>query len=361
MNILLIGQYRVRGDGWTEATRSLIKSIQTIKDVNLTITNINMANKPPQQELEFKHLEKKQNKFDVVLQKVIPSLYYYNADFGQNIGLNVFETELPKSHPYIYKISNLLDKATVTTQLEKDWLSSYTNTPVFAIGEAIDIDKYKNTFQPIHPIFQDKSVFKFLFSGEATERKNLDALLKAYLTEFNYNENVALVVKTNNDVAEQVNRVKKGLRISNDKYPITCLINQPLTDEQMASLHQYSDCLVVPSKGESFCRGAAESIAAGKPVITTDNIGTSYIVQDGGWLVNSRTEQCYCEQSPLPELYSGLETWEEISVLDLRRCMREALNKEIYQEKCNAIKNFELAKQFAYETIGYNLYKAITA
>jgi hypothetical protein len=147
MNILLVGQYKIRGDGWSEATRSLIKSIQTIPDVNLTLRNINMANKPTQIEREFLNLEENYSNYDIVLQKIMPTLFTYDASYKQNIGMCVFESILPKSHQYIYRISSMLDKVTVTSDLEKNWLSKVTNVPVFNIGEAIDIVKFKQPQQ----------------------------------------------------------------------------------------------------------------------------------------------------------------------------------------------------------------------
>lgn len=362
-DVLLIGQYKIRGDGWSECTRSLIKAIQTRPEIKLHICNINMANRPPTPETEFTHLETKLDKYDVVLQKVLPNLFHYDSHFGQNIGMCVFETELSKSHPYIYRISNLLDKVTVTNNLEYSWLSKITKTPVFPIGEAIDIKKYEKHFQPVHPIFQDASIFKFLCTAEATERKNLSALIKAYLTEFSFRDNVALVIKTSNDLGPEIEKIKNTLRKSNNHhYPIICLINGIISEDQMASLYQYSDCFVVPSKGESFCRGAAESIAAGKPVICTRDIGTGEFISNGGWLVDSRTESCYVEQPPVPELCTYQELWQDISILDLKRCLREAFSdKDLYKHICENIKNLDLAEQFSYEFVGNNLLKVIEA
>lgn len=364
MKILLVGQYKVRGDGWSEATRSLIKSIQTLPNVELTIRNVNMANRGPSTETEFASLEQAKGPFDVVLQKVLPSLFTYDASFKQNIGLCVFESILPKNHQYIYRISNLLNKVTVTNNLESQWLREITNTPVFPIGEAIDIDKYKQVYQPIHPIFQDKSIFKFLFSGEDTERKNLQALVRAYFTEFKQNENVTLVIKTNTDVGPKIEKIKQSLRKSiHGKYPIVAVINQHIAENDMASLYQHSDCLVVPSKGESFCRGAAEMIAAGKPVITTDNIGTAdFMHANAGWIVKSETQPCYCEQPPVADIYTCEEKWQEIDILHLQDCLRQAYSdKELYQYKCEKIKELKIAEQFSYKTIGRRLLGVIEA
>lgn len=359
LNILLIGQYRIKYDGWTEATRSLIKSIQTIPSINLTIKNINMANKPSTPETEFKDLEKTQASYDTVLQKIIPDLFTYDSRFNQNIGMCVFETKLPRCHEYIYRINSLLNKVTVTNSLENKWLSQIVDIPVFTIGEAIDIHKYDNVaYPPINDLFAQKNLFKFLFAGENTERKNIVALLKAYLTEFEANENVCLVIKSGNNIEGLIEHIRKSLRKNfHGLYPMICVINQFLPEEQMAALYAQSHCFVVPSRGESFCRGAAESIAAGKPIITTDNIGTKdFVTEDTGWIVKSTETISYCEQPPMPELYSAIETWQEIDVLDLMSKMRQAFsNKELYNHKCDNLNNLNIKDKFSYTTVGKNI------
>jgi glycosyltransferase involved in cell wall biosynthesis len=218
--------------------------------------------------------------------------------------------------------------------------------------------------KPIHPIFQDKKIFKFLYTGEDNERKNIDALLKAYLSEFNYHENVALIIKTNNDIGQKVENIKQSLRKSyNGQYPIICLINNFLSEAQMTSLYQYSDCFMVTSKGESFCRGAAESLAAGKPVITNNKIGTvDFVNSDVGWIVPSTDVPAYCERPPISELYTCQEQWQDISIYDLQSSMRAAASdKELYKYKCDNIQKSNISQQFSYKYIGQRLLQALEA
>lgn len=356
MNILFIGQFRINGDGWTEASKSIARSFAT-QDCNLVLRNINMANQPPNpldNDL-IPFYNKKLSHYDVVIQKVLPNLLTYDARFKQNIAIEVFETEFPKTHPWINRFK-LMDKLFVGSLEEKRWVSNYHNK-VYNIGEAIDTTITEKKYQPIHPIFE-QNLFKFYCINSASERKNLNTLITAYFRAFTSNDNVVLILKTAN-INEEINRIKNSLRLhfNANRYPPIVLINNHLTDDQLNSIHAYCDCFVTPSKGESFSRTAATALIFGNPVISTDKIGiTDYLYEDMGWLVPSIKTYVNCYNPPMAEIYRGNEQWYEIKESALIDAMQEAyLDKELFKYKKQVIKNSSIKDALSYKTIGKKL------
>lgn len=360
MNILFISQFNIHGDGWTEAAKDLARSLLT-QDCNLVLRNINMANRPPEvPDADLApYLKKKIPHYDVIIQKVLPNLVTYDSRFKQNILIPAFETELPSTHEWINRFK-LVDKIFVFSKDEKRWLSNY-HKKVFKIGEAIPTNIVDKSYPNIHPIFNDKT-FKFYSINSLTERKNLDAIIKAYFRAFTSNDNVILVLKTG-EITDHINRLRDSLRIyfNKTKYPPIMLINQHLPEEQINSIHHHSDCFVTSAYGEAFSRTAATALVHGNPVISTDHIGISdYLTNDMGWLIPSYKTYSNCTQPPLVDIYRGNETWYQIDEIKLVDAMKEAYtNKQLFLEKKNNILKSNISNEFSYETIGKNIIEAL--
>ena len=359
MNILFIGQFRINGDGTTEAAKSLARAIRTIPNVNLTIRNINMANKSPSAlDIDLIDLEKKSNHYDFIFEKVLPDLYFWQSP--KVVAFHVFETEL-NNHIWLNRLNNLTDIVCVPSQQEKSWLDKKLKIPCHAISEPIDIDKYRIKY-PRLDMFQDNT-FYFTIVGENIPRKNIMGAVLAYLAEFNHNENVMLIIKTNMNITDSIHHMKNSLRryMRGTKYPPICLITNWLNEDQICSLIQHSNIILCPSFGEAFHRPSAYSIALGRPVIFTSGIGVgSYVTEDYGWIIDSYKDCVYCETPPVPNIYTSDEYHYVPSINSFRGCMRQSFSdKDLYNQKRENIRASNIAEMFRYETVGKKIEKII--
>lgn len=361
-NILVISPYRQSPtDGWSASSRSFIRALNTTGN-NITLRNIYMASNKGPIEQDLLDLENtKFDHYDIIFQRVIPSLVNWDNRFKQNIALPFFESQLPKYHPWINPL-NTMDKIFVASKTEKTWLSKLVKAKVYNITEPVDINLYKQNHQPIAELSCDKS-FKFYTICEAGERKNLSQLIKAYLSTFSINDNVILVIKTNQDITQDILKIKRSIRrfFQDGKYPPIFLLSHILPETVLQSLHKHCDCFILPSLGESICRPAIDALGYNNPVICTNNIGTSDFITDKyGWLVKSELTPCYIENPPIPEIYTSNEYFYNPSQSDLIRCMKEAYyNKSLYQYKRQNIKDSNIIENFKYESVGKELMKAI--
>lgn len=109
------------------------------------------------------------------------------------------------------------------------------------------------------------SPYIFYSIGAWGERKNLLGLIKAYLTEFRADEDVRLVIKTNQIDDHAIEALKCGTNL--EEFPMVIFETHWMSEADLLAFHQDCDCYVTATRGEGFGLGAFEACALGAPVI----------------------------------------------------------------------------------------------
>jgi glycosyltransferase involved in cell wall biosynthesis len=300
---------------------------------------------------------------DVVIQNVLPHLMQFDGNFEKNIALFYTETTNLGRTNWAMKL-NLMDECWVAHESSIACCkNSRVTQPVSVVPIPTDLERFESNCKKMEIDVLDDDTFVFYFIGELTPRKNLEALLLAYHTEFHYSENVALTIKTSmngeNEASttkkarELCNQVRDKIRLYDDPngFLVDAIITKRLTEEQMWGFHKLGNCFVMPSFGEGWNIPAMDALGFGNPVITTDICGGSLVTEDVGWLVKSHEEPVTYAKAPLIDIYTGRETWNRIDILALRKAMREAFeDRKLLKQKGDAGR--EHVKQFSYEQIG---------
>lgn len=373
MNILYIGPYR-QTDGWGHAARDYIKALLT-QNINLAIRPIYMSPRDSflqNDDLDEDFLECEQrdaNDSNHIIEHVLPNLYRkYRRPTHlicklESAGL----VNTPWGQMFTVPDSVLLTSA---QEVEESLSCGVKNA--FKIGEPVDVEKFNSPYQRIK--FIPERSFNFYFIGEIIERKNLEALLIAFHTEFHTEENVNLVLKLTKPgvpehlLSQEANSyiydIKKNMRIYSDvsMYKKEILITNYIPEEEMWALHRSCDCFVMPSKGEALCRPLVDSIGFGNtPIITRGTSMEDVVSEKTGYIADSRPEPILTRQSYIPNMYTSRESWHSIDIFSLRKKMREAYDnreKEIRKEKIE--NGIDMVKNvFSHETIGKNIIKAL--
>jgi glycosyltransferase involved in cell wall biosynthesis len=338
-NILFIGPFK-QADGWGQAAREYIKALRTTGH-NIQIRPVFFINKQVEelefdiQELEFKTLDR----FDAVIQNVLPQFFEYNKNYGVNIGLTAIETS-KWENVWPRKIE-MMDQVWVPSEYSSHCIKrSCRKDNVKIIPIPQEIERAQGNIKPLYSnsdILKDKFVFYFI--GEYIERKNLDMLVKAFHIEFYRNEPVELLIKTNRlgteprDLAQiLVNRfdnIKEnlGLYSSTQDYKSELIITDRISNEEMNAIHKQCNCFVMPSSGEAWSIPAADSAVFGNYVIMTDTGASEF----ADILVESTLTNVDTKDKPLSGLFTAKELWLQPNFLSLRRAMRKAYN--MYLEK----------------------------
>jgi glycosyltransferase involved in cell wall biosynthesis len=140
-------------------------------------------------------------------------------------------------------------------------------------------------------VVQTEKKFKFLFVGGTIRRKGIDILLEAYINIFSCKDDVTLIIKDfgtdsfymNQNFIHRIDEIKKM-----PNSPEIIYINRNLKESELASLYNYSSCLVHPYRGEGFGLPVLEAMACGKPVIVTKGGATDdFCKEEHSYLIDA--------------------------------------------------------------------------
>lgn len=335
MKVLFIGPYRQQ-DGWGQSARSLISSLLTT-DVDLSLRPLYLARTPMIESSIYDILERKTDKYDVIIQNCLPEQFsYYHG--SKNIGFFCSETHNLQFTPWITSC-NLMDEIWTHSTIEKEELiKSGAEIPVYSIGGSIDIAKFQN---PPERKFTENFIFYFIGGGE---RKNVNALITAFHREFDRCEPVELVLKITGQDQQTINDItefKRKLAIYPhvEQYKTEQIIPNYLSESQIDELHVNCDCFVCPSHGEAWCYPALDALGFGNtPIISSFTGMTDFITHQNGYHIATIQVPVICQNRPLQYIYTAREYWMEPSILHLQDLMRKAYNNKInktleYKEK----------------------------
>lgn len=350
-NILYIGPF-TSASGWGQCAIAMARSM---KEVGLDFAMYDFKLDQTSQSIPddlSENFNAKLEKTDFIIQNTLPEYFYYDSRFKKNIGKFVFETDLSMSSWPIH--AQFMDQCWVTTN-EEAKLFNHPN--VHAIGEAIDVSIADKRYEPVNEIQITGNDYTFYTIAEFNERKNLETLIRGYLEEFTCYDSVALVIKTSDPKVEELAvKIRSSMRIYNIDYmyPQIFVIPHFLSEEDINRLHYEANCFVCTSRGESFCRPAAEAAVFGNQVIYTDQIGIQEYMTTSGRRIDSQKESCLVANPPMPHLYTSSESWYNPSTSSLKKHMRQAYqNREVCYDP-------ELVREaVCYKTIGENIKKCL--
>ncbi|RWX78758.1 glycosyltransferase [Neorhizobium lilium] len=213
-----------------------------------------------------------------------------------------------------------LDLVCVTSKFTQIALqNSGLTVPTAVVGNGID----KELFNLRRRKRRAKDRFRFLHISSCFARKAADKLVQAFVEEF-YGENVELHIKTFDNPH---NNIREIISSYGDRAKNITSNFANLSQLEIRQLYLKSDCLVAASRGEGFLLPAAEAMAVGLPVITTDAGGQAdFCDNTTAWLVKSTAVASETHMS-----LSG-SYWYEPDLQSLRRQMRlvyEATDQEL--------------------------------
>ncbi len=134
-----------------------------------------------------------------------------------------------------------------------------------------------------------KSQFTFIFSGKVTFLKGVDILVEAYKQVSAYHKDFRLKFIGPLGDAGYLLKEQKGNSIT---------WMGTMSQDELVKEYQGADCLILPSRYDSYGMVVAEALACGVPVIISDMVGTKKLVTEGknGWVVRSGNAQALAER-----------------------------------------------------------------
>ena len=193
------------------------------------------------------------------------------------------------------------------------------------VARGLDTDLYRPGAEPM-AIPQTRG-FNFLSVFDWHHRKGPDLLLRAYLSEFRADEDVALILKVyqiNNSSldleAEIADFIECEMGLTLEGTPPIVLLNGFLPYSEMPRLYASADVFVLPTRGEGW-GPFLEPMACGLPVIATRWSGMlDYLDDSNSFPIDLDGVEAVSPQNDV-EIFAG-HRWAAPSVDHLRRQMR---------------------------------------
>lgn len=374
MNALFIGPYR-QNDGWGAATRDYIKAIATqIK--NITIRPIylasNVIDSLDNDLLAYEN--SRYSHYDIVFQKALPQCLVPQNLTKKNVGIFTLETNNISHSNSIHLINQMSEICVPSTQEAQSLKISGVKIPIRAISQPLNTEYIKQHIQSNNKLTFDPLTsrsFKFYTIGEYIDRKNILDIVLAFNLAFDITDNVSLIIKTSKPgynpqqshqlIKKDISQLKQRMNIGlyKDK---EIILTDRLSDINLMALHNACDCFVSASKGEAFCRPAAEALCFGNTPIVTDHTGmTSFINDKNGLLIHSHKAPVVTTERTLSnnfDIYNAYEHWYQPNIYSLIEHMKKIYNMYKNNKEELSIKRqagIESIEQFTYEKIGQNI------
>jgi len=347
--VLYIGHLLEGFSGWSRASYEYIRALSTQFDVVARPVRLNRDIRPPDDIVDCINKPISGSKYCV--QHVLPHFLEFSSQFEKNVGIAILESNNLLENDWIRRI-NLMDEVWVPY----DYKENSITKQIRKVPHAANLANYEVSQEVELP-----PGYNFYTICDFTRRKNLNAIIRAFHTEFSVNEPVNLILKLSkfntspSDCAkladEMSHTIKNALKLySRGAYKNDYLITHDLNEFEINGLHKGCDCYVSSAYGEAFGWPIFDSMAHGNTVIALDQGGPIEYLQyyDNKHLVESHKEPCFAALDTFDQLYSSFETWDVVSILGLQRAMRKA-----YEEKKKTEAEGKLVVgKFSYTAVG---------
>ena len=216
-------------------------------------------------------------------------------------------------------IANKLDLIVVPT---RHGANSLINSGVFTRVEVVPPPIDTNRYHPTNIMDIDSNVpkFKILAFLDPTPSCNWIDIILSYLEEFNRDEDVVLMVKTN---SKYVSDVVTALHTKHRNAGKILVFPAIMHEDYMPRLYSTADILYAPARGKSVGMSYLQSLSCGTPVLCSDTGGhMDYMSIVNGYIAQSIPYPA--SSSDMEPQYNELLTW--CRPTDIGRMLRSAYN-----------------------------------
>lgn len=363
-NILMIAPFQSKS-GWGEASCDMARAMKLAGlDISIFDMRLDQSYVPIPDDLQDVFKKPVDNP-EFLIQKLLPEYFYYDGRFKYNIGNFVIETNEIDNHWPAH--CEMMDALMFNTQKE---CNLFPDHKTYAVGECVNPIK-SFYFPEVNSFKHSQRTYVFYTIAEHSDRKNLKDLITGYISEFSYKDDVALVIKTNDDsLKDKIIHYKKTFRkrLDINLYPPIYTISDYMSEQELQDLHEMCDCFVTTSRGEAFCRPLADAVCHLNEVLYTEGIGCNEYMGEAGHTIKAYKVPCRCEQPPTHYHYNLNESWQQVDILDLQYKMRERYHTRQYHYENNTYKDFldnlslsynPVIDKIDYQRIGNNIKKCL--
>lgn len=204
-------------------------------------------------------------------------------DGHYNIGFWLWELEeFPEEWMPCF---HCVDEIWTPSEFTSSSIRRKTSKPVITIPYHVKAEVSRKYERSEFGLPEDQFLFLMMYDRtSSTERKNPQAVLRAFREAFPEKENVGIVIKISNSTEKEVELIRQMLPTAANIYFITDI----LTRDQVNGLIQCADAVVSLHRSEGFGLVMAEAMLLGTPVIATNwSANSEFMTEDTSCLVKA--------------------------------------------------------------------------
>lgn len=138
----------------------------------------------------------------------------------------------------------------------------------FVVPHAID-----HMWRPVAASVPVPHKFEFYYVGAWSGRKNPCGLIRAFVSEFDRDENVSLTLHCAGASPAELACAMTATGLPQSKHPHVRFFNQSVSDTEIAIRHATPGCFVSATRGEAWNYPAFDAMMARRAMIVTDMMG----------------------------------------------------------------------------------------
>jgi glycosyltransferase involved in cell wall biosynthesis len=343
------------GTGYGNAASLMIKAINK---AGFTVTPvwISLSKMPFKHDSELDKLESNGlSDIDVVIQQCLPDMFV-KINGVKNIGYFFWETDCFIGSGW-KSGCDLMDEIWVTTEEQKMACvkSGLSSEKIRIVDQPKEVLNYSGKFD-FSP-YGIENTYKFYTISDYSNKKNVNALVHAFLTEFTIHDNVSLVIKSyiseksteesKEHIKMMIQELKRQIGKNENAYPKIAIISNMLSDDELSSLENSCDCFISSSRGEGEGLPMAQAALKGKPVVANCISGIKKNFKNQDLLVKSMVMKKVFGMNSF--YYNHNESWYDGSTTELCDRLRfvvenpEAVSKIVEENKSFLEENFSLS------------------
>lgn len=253
-------------------------------------------------------------------------------------------------------------------QVDEIWTGSKANAaairgsgvdiPIKVFPQAIETNREWPEPYVIPEMPEDTYYFYSIF--EWTDRKNPQALLRAFWEEFEGSSGVALLIKSyfknfalhNTQLIRSAIELEKGRSDVKD-FPPVGLYSDLMDREQVMRFHKTGDVYVSAHRGEGWGIPQVEAMLAGRPIISTGYGGVNeYLKNNYHGLVLPYEMVPVRGMRHSDRWYDSKQNWAEVDHAALRKAMRWCFEERLKARKVAERGQKLVVRDFNLETVG---------
>ncbi|MBA3788993.1 glycosyltransferase family 4 protein [Patescibacteria group bacterium] len=210
----------------------------------------------------------KQSRPDIILSYYLPDSLFKPVGIPNVLYLSGYPS---KPVPW-YKSFIKFCSATVSISsiVSEKWSEELEGVPLkYSLGTGVDYPLVT------HEVIEPKAKYNLVFAGRLIERKGIITLLDAFAQILKFNNDIHLWILGDGELRKEVEKKIDNFKIDKS-VSVVGLVQNPYDYFNMADI-----CIFPSHQGDGLMGTVLESMAAGKPVITTINNGNEDVITNG--------------------------------------------------------------------------------